>query len=77
MSLLPSENHTLIIQTFAEKEPEPCEIKINVTREENIRQVQYIFSTRSNLQQKIKARQSHKVQTVLYNKISLIKLEFG
>lgn len=31
MSLFPSENHTLIIQTFAKKDLEPWEIKINVT----------------------------------------------
>lgn len=36
MSLLAPENHTLIIQTFAEKEPGPCEIKINVTRRKNL-----------------------------------------
>ena len=35
MYLLPSENHTLIIQTFAEKETEPCEIKIHVTGAKN------------------------------------------
>lgn len=44
--MLPSENHTLIIQTFAEKEAEPCEIKINVTRgrkKKNILRIQYIL----------------------------------
>lgn len=59
MSLLPSENHTLIIQTFAEKEAEPCEIKINVTRgrkkKQNILRIQYILIKKTN------ERKGHKV----------------
>lgn len=36
MSLLPTENHNLIIQTCVEKEPEPCEIKINDKRKKKM-----------------------------------------
>lgn len=62
MSLLPSENRTLIIQTFAEKEPEPCEIKINVTRGKKfILQIQYTFRKNALTSKKIKARQGHKI----------------
>lgn len=41
MSLLPTENHNLIIQTCVEKEPEPCEIKINDKRKKKNMLVQY------------------------------------
>lgn len=37
MSLLPCKDHTLIIQTAGKKEPEPCEIKMNVTRKKKNR----------------------------------------
>lgn len=55
MSLLPSENHTLIIQTFAEKEAEPCEIKINVTRgrKKNKKHCEYsTFSSKRPMKEK-------------------------
>lgn len=51
MSMLPSENHILIIQTFAKKEPEPCEIKINVTRKKHTANTVH-FQKRSYFQQK-------------------------
>lgn len=64
MSLLPSENHTLIIQTFAEIEPEPCEIKINVTRAQKNRYCNYIFSKKypcKNPTYSKKTRQGYKI----------------
>lgn len=62
MYLLPSENYTLIIQTFAEKEPESCEIKINVTRGKNTYCKYKAFSAKkATCRRKIKARQGHKI----------------
>ncbi len=60
MSMLPSENHILIIQTFAKKEPEPCEIKINVTGKKHTANTVH-FQKKATYSKKIKARQGHKI----------------
>ena len=55
MSVLPPENHTLIIQTFAEKEPERREIKKDVTTRGEEINIQRILSER------MKPLQSHEL----------------
>lgn len=59
MSLLPSENHTSIIQTFSEKEPEPCEIKMNLTKAK--KDCKYISSKKETHSKEIVTRQAYKI----------------
>lgn len=69
MSLLPTENHNLIIQTCVEKEPEPCEIKINDKRKKKkyAGTIWYIFSNekKATYSKKINARQGHEIYSVV------------